>query len=270
MRLPCTTFLADPDELARRRALEAFIFCTRCPLLTVFIIFTLMVQPTPFWLSLTALGGCLLHNLLRLLLIYNGTLRQLQQLGRTLFLFDLGILLVGLWPMLRRGNHPVPVVLLLLLLEAAHRLRMESRTFTLLGIAAITLTFVAYTLMIGYHHIPRSDLAIWFGSYLAVSSATIISRLPLLEPATSPVPTFTHRVPSPQPELKPQQLTLLRLLATGLSNREIAEQLNLDIETIRTHLKVLYRQLGVHERAAAVRRAQERGDLPLDGPFHLG
>jgi DNA-binding NarL/FixJ family response regulator len=54
---------------------------------------------------------------------------------------------------------------------------------------------------------------------------------------------------------------LLRLLAEGRSTSEIAEWMQLAPKTVRNRVSTLYRRLGVHSRAAAVRMAEERGLL---------
>jgi len=56
-----------------------------------------------------------------------------------------------------------------------------------------------------------------------------------------------------------RQRQVLELLGEGRTTREIAAALALSTETVRTHLKHLYRRLGVHSRdeaAAAVRRVE--------------
>ncbi len=57
------------------------------------------------------------------------------------------------------------------------------------------------------------------------------------------------------------ELAVLRLLATDLSNREIAERLFLSPNTIRSHNRALYHKLGVHSRTDAVARAAALGLL---------
>jgi DNA-binding NarL/FixJ family response regulator len=59
---------------------------------------------------------------------------------------------------------------------------------------------------------------------------------------------------------------LLRLLAEGRSTNDIADRLGVAPKTVRNRVSQLYRRLGVHSRAAAVRLAEERGLLdPADG-----
>jgi LuxR family maltose regulon positive regulatory protein len=56
--------------------------------------------------------------------------------------------------------------------------------------------------------------------------------------------------------LSERELEVLRLLTTSLTQREIAEQLFISINTLRSHVKRIYSKLNVHSRMAAVRRAQ--------------
>ncbi|MFI6818896.1 ATP-binding protein [Nonomuraea sp. NPDC050328] len=57
------------------------------------------------------------------------------------------------------------------------------------------------------------------------------------------------RVPSTAERLTPQELHIAKLAATGLSNREIGEQLYLSHRTVGTHLHNAFRKLGVVSRA---------------------
>ncbi len=73
-------------------------------------------------------------------------------------------------------------------------------------------------------------------------------------------PRSTSRRPA-QPEvverLSQRELDVLRLLATDLNGPDIARQLVVSLNTVRTHTKNLYAKLGVTNRRAAVRRAEE-------------
>ena len=48
---------------------------------------------------------------------------------------------------------------------------------------------------------------------------------------------------------------MLRLVALGRSNAEIARELVVEVATVKTHLNNLYRKLDVHSRTQAVARA---------------
>ena len=62
-------------------------------------------------------------------------------------------------------------------------------------------------------------------------------------------------------ELSERELEVLRLLPSSLSQREIAAELYVSFNTIRTHVSVIFRKLGVTSRAEAVARARELGLL---------
>ncbi len=57
--------------------------------------------------------------------------------------------------------------------------------------------------------------------------------------------------------LSEREMEVLRLLATGLNGPEIARELVVSLNTMRTHTKNIYSKLGVNDRQAAVRRAKE-------------
>jgi DNA-binding NarL/FixJ family response regulator len=61
--------------------------------------------------------------------------------------------------------------------------------------------------------------------------------------------------------LTPRELDVLRLVVQGLRNHEIAQQLNVSIKTIETHITSLYGKLNVQSRAEAIALAQRRGLL---------
>ena len=57
------------------------------------------------------------------------------------------------------------------------------------------------------------------------------------------------------------ELAVLRCLATGLSRREIGAELYISLNTVKTHIRELYRKLGASSRADAVARAEALGLL---------
>ena len=56
-----------------------------------------------------------------------------------------------------------------------------------------------------------------------------------------------------------RQLDVLRLLARGLGNKEIAQSLRIAKDTVKQHAKAVYAALGVNGRAQAGRAARQRG-----------
>jgi DNA-binding CsgD family transcriptional regulator len=60
-------------------------------------------------------------------------------------------------------------------------------------------------------------------------------------------------LPTGAPEgLTPQEMKVLRLVGEGLSNRQIAEKMQVAPSTVRSHLKHLYSKLGLRSRSEAV------------------
>jgi DNA-binding NarL/FixJ family response regulator len=61
--------------------------------------------------------------------------------------------------------------------------------------------------------------------------------------------------------LSPREIEVLQLVATGLRNREIAEQMELSEQTVKNHLRSILHKLGVPNRTAAVLYAVRQGWL---------
>jgi LuxR family maltose regulon positive regulatory protein len=74
-------------------------------------------------------------------------------------------------------------------------------------------------------------------------------------PGDGPVPK------APAEQLSERELQVLRLLDTTLSGPQIARQLFVSLNTLRTHTKHIVTKLDVNSRPDAVRRARERGLL---------
>jgi LuxR family maltose regulon positive regulatory protein len=90
-------------------------------------------------------------------------------------------------------------------------------------------------------------------------------RLLAAFPEAQPEPTGS---PEPQPAqaeliepLSERELEVLGLIAAGLTNREIASQLFLSLNTVKGHTRSIYGKLGVHSRTQAVAQARAIGVL---------
>ncbi len=58
-----------------------------------------------------------------------------------------------------------------------------------------------------------------------------------------------------------RELDVLREIAAGRTNKEIAGRLNIAPDTVKTHLSHLYEKLGARRRTEAIARARELGML---------
>ena len=61
---------------------------------------------------------------------------------------------------------------------------------------------------------------------------------------------------APHPHLTPRQVEVLRLLEQGRSTKQIAAELHLSTETVKNHIRRLFRALGVNTRLEAVAAAR--------------
>lgn len=71
----------------------------------------------------------------------------------------------------------------------------------------------------------------------------------------------TASTPELDEPLSGREQQILRQVANGLTNREIAEELNLSHHTVGCHVKNVYRKLAVNSRVRAISEARSRGLL---------
>jgi PAS domain S-box-containing protein len=89
-------------------------------------------------------------------------------------------------------------------------------------------------------------VAVEISSVPLKSGERVVGVFGLLEGHTDEAPT------APPPHLTPRQVEVLRLLEQGRSTKQIADALHLSSETVRNHIRRLFRALGVHSRLEAV------------------
>jgi DNA-binding CsgD family transcriptional regulator len=105
-----------------------------------------------------------------------------------------------------------------------------------------------------------SALGIWLGLTLTRKKpVTIIKEIPA-PPAAEPFVLDQTRLA--QLEITPRELEILGLIAAGLSNREIAAQLFVSENTVKTHSSRLFDKLGAKRRTQAVQLAQAARLIP--------
>jgi LuxR family maltose regulon positive regulatory protein len=77
------------------------------------------------------------------------------------------------------------------------------------------------------------------------------------QPAAVPQSAIIHQKSDMIEPLSERELEVLRLLRTDLNGPEIARECMVSLSTVRTHTQNIYAKLGVNNRRAAVRRAEE-------------
>jgi len=88
---------------------------------------------------------------------------------------------------------------------------------------------------------------------LIVRDAFAVHPAPVINPTPRARPAKARLAPPPFREpLTARELEVLRLMAEGFSNKEIAERLTLSWETVKTHIRHLLPKLHACSRAHAV------------------
>jgi DNA-binding NarL/FixJ family response regulator len=105
--------------------------------------------------------------------------------------------------------------------------------------------------------IPRMDLAASIRSL--ASGESVVDRKVL--PQVLAVARQTAQLEDPDQPLTERQRVILRLVADGLSNREIAERVHLSELTVKSYIEDLLKQLGARNRVHAAILATRRGWL---------
>ena len=92
-----------------------------------------------------------------------------------------------------------------------------------------------------------------------------VQRLLAAFPVAEPDQTDTSESRAPDSvliePLSDREIEVLRLVAEGLTNPDIATRLFLSLHTIKAHTRNIYGKLGVHNRTEAVARARALGVL---------
>ena len=98
-----------------------------------------------------------------------------------------------------------------------------------------------------------------------VPRPVMVHNVVQLRPRTAPAENAAADRPGQYPdELTGREVEVLRLVAQGLTNAQVADRLILSPLTINAHLRSVYSKLGVGSRAAATRYAVERGLVSTD------
>jgi pimeloyl-ACP methyl ester carboxylesterase/DNA-binding CsgD family transcriptional regulator len=147
----------------------------------------------------------------------------------------------------RLGEVKTPAVVL-------HRREDRSIPFELGRELAAELPGASFVALDGADHFP------WFGDSDAVLRAALKALGVDGAAAMEPDPR-TDRAPTEEQDLTSRETEVLTLVASGLSDREIAERLVLSPHTVHRHVANVRTKLGLPTRAAAVAAAARRGLL---------
>jgi len=136
------------------------------------------------------------------------------------------------------------------------------------GLLILLLKVVEYRFLVLEHSIEIygglvamlfAGLGIWLGLRLTRNKEKIvIKEVPMAAPER-----FTLNQSRLQElGITPRELEILGLIARGLSNREIAEQLFVSENTVKTHSSRLFDKLSARRRTQAVQLGKEFGLIP--------
>jgi two-component system, NarL family, response regulator LiaR len=144
--------------------------------------------------------------------------------------------------------------------------------YGLLGGGVITaLQFMKYRFLVVEHAVELygalvavlfAALGIWLGLRMTrpkvvVKEVPVTVEIPVQVPASEPFVLDPARLE--RFGITRREHEILQLIATGLSNREIAERLSVSEHTVKTHASRLLDKLDARRRTQAVRRAKEAG-----------
>ena len=143
------------------------------------------------------------------------------------------------------------------------------------GLLIATLQYTAYRFVVIEHSVEIygalvailfAAFGIWLGLRITRRRDTIVVREVLVSvprpSAEQASPFVPDRAQLQRLGITARELEILTLVARGLSNREIATQVFVSENTVKTHCSRVFDKLGAARRTQAVQRAKELGLLP--------
>ena len=142
------------------------------------------------------------------------------------------------------------------------------------GLLIATLQYTEYRFVIIEHSVELysalvailfATFGIWLGLRITRSRETIRETVVVREvpaPAQALEPFVPDTARQQTLGITARELEILTLVARGLSNREIANQLFVSENTVKTHCSRAFDKLGAARRTQAVQRGKELGLLP--------
>jgi DNA-binding CsgD family transcriptional regulator len=121
--------------------------------------------------------------------------------------------------------------------------------------ALVAILFAAFGIWLGLRITRRREI---------IRETVVVKEV--LVPADAPAPfapnTARQQIQQKTLGITARELEILALVARGLSNREIATQLFVSENTVKTHCARAFDKLGAARRTQAVQRGKELGLLP--------
>ena len=136
------------------------------------------------------------------------------------------------------------------------------------GLLIVLLKLIEYRFLVIEHSIEIyggliavlfAVLGIWLGLKLTRNKETLVIKE---VPITTDVPFTVNENRLRELGITPRELEILQLIASGLSNREIAEKLFVTENTVKTHSSRLFDKLSARRRTQAVQLGKEFGLIP--------
>jgi DNA-binding NarL/FixJ family response regulator len=136
------------------------------------------------------------------------------------------------------------------------------------GVLIAVLKLTAYRFLVIEHSVEIyvglvaavfAGIGIWLGLTLTRKKPTIILKE---IPAQSREPFVVDEARVSQLGITARELEILGLIATGLSNREIADRLFVSENTVKTHTSRVFDKLGAKRRTQAVRMGKVARLIP--------
>jgi DNA-binding CsgD family transcriptional regulator len=136
------------------------------------------------------------------------------------------------------------------------------------GVLIVLLKLIEYRFLVVEHSIEIyggliallfAVLGIWLGLKLTKTRETVVFKEVLLPASNS---FILNEVKLRELGITRRELEILELIARGMSNREIAEQLFVSENTVKTHSSRLFDKLSAKRRTQAVQMGKELGLIP--------
>ena len=133
-----------------------------------------------------------------------------------------------------------------------YRFVVIEHSFELYG-ALVAAVFAAFGIWLGLRITRRREI---------IRETVVIKEVPVPVEAPAGQPFAPNPASQQVVGLTARELEILTLVARGLSNREIANELFVSENTVKTHCARTFDKLGAARRTQAVQRGKELGLLP--------